>query len=97
MSAQNFLLACCFIKMTILLHLSEHYLGFHQLFPLECEECGKRYRGKHSLRNHLRGHLGQRNERCNVCGQTFVTRERLLVHQQLHLGKGIGDTDYYLV
>jgi len=65
----------------------DHYLSNHGKFPLECLICGKRYKEKHSLQNHLEMHKGEENYPCNVCFKKFRTKERMLVHRQLHEGR----------
>eukprot|EP00092_Neocalanus_flemingeri_P025724 GFUD01027888.1.p1 GENE.GFUD01027888.1~~GFUD01027888.1.p1 ORF type:complete len:423 (+),score=69.54 GFUD01027888.1:168-1436(+) len=65
----------------------DHYIMLHDKFPLECLICGKRYKEKHSLQNHLETHSGEEKYPCEVCQKRFKTKERLLVHRQLHQGR----------
>jgi len=65
----------------------DHYLLKHGKFPLECVICGKRYKEKHSLQNHLEMHRGEENYPCDVCCKKFRTKERMLVHRHLHKGR----------
>lgn len=65
----------------------DHYISVHRKFPLECSLCGKRYKEKHSLKNHLEMHSDDEKYPCKVCSKRFRTKERLLVHNQLHQGR----------
>jgi len=65
----------------------DHYILVHGKFPLECLICGKRYKEKHSLQNHLEMHSGEEKYPCEICSKRFKTKERLLVHKQLHQGR----------
>ena len=64
-----------------------HCLNVHQMFPLECKICKKRYKEQATFRNHTETHLNQLNYECDFCSKKFVTRERLFAHRRLHLGK----------
>ena len=64
-----------------------HCLKVHQMFPLECKICKKRYKEQATFRNHAETHLNQLKYECDICSKKFVTRERLFAHRRLHLGK----------
>ena len=64
-----------------------HTLTIHNLFPLECKICKKRYKEQSTFRNHRETHESILKYECDVCQKKFVTRERLLAHRRLHQGK----------
>lgn len=69
--------------------LRDHYMSAHGKFPHACNNCGKRFKEKHSLVNHMAVHGGLASHECAECGKSFLTRERMLEHAKLHLGKRI--------
>jgi hypothetical protein len=64
-----------------------HTLSAHNVFPLHCDICKKRYKEQATFRNHMETHDGELKYGCDVCDKKFVTRERLFAHRRLHLGK----------
>lgn len=64
-----------------------HCLEAHNMFPLECQICKKRYKEQATFKNHMETHQGVLKYECDVCSKKFVTRERLFAHRRLHLGK----------
>lgn len=64
-----------------------HCLEVHDVFPLECGLCKKRYKEQATFKNHMETHSGVLKYECDVCGKKFVTRERLFAHRRLHLGE----------
>ncbi|CAB3258314.1 unnamed protein product [Arctia plantaginis] len=67
--------------------LEEHIQLEHSL---HCNECGVRFKGKNTLRNHMKRGLhssvvtDKRNYICDVCTRTFVTKSRLESHMAGH-------------
>ncbi|XP_068627221.1 zinc finger protein 221-like [Battus philenor] len=58
--------------------LSEHVSTQHSL---RCNECGDKFKGKHTLRAHkIRIHGVKRDFGCDVCGKSFKTKSRLESH-----------------
>lgn len=57
-----------------------------------CPKCPKIYRGKYTLARHLKLECGkQPTNRCEMCGQMFVHRHRLLSHiRSQHLNTFVG-------
>ena len=64
-----------------------HCLNAHNIFPLACKICDKRYKEQSTFRNHMEAHAGEPNYGCDVCQKKFVTKERLFAHRRLHLGR----------
>ncbi|XP_028034319.1 zinc finger protein 718-like isoform X1 [Bombyx mandarina] len=62
--------------------LTEHMRLKHVLF---CNECGEKFKGKHTLRTHMRRvHSAKRQHVCGVCSRTFVSKSRLESHLVSH-------------
>ncbi|XP_055626394.1 zinc finger protein OZF-like isoform X2 [Toxorhynchites rutilus septentrionalis] len=54
---------------------------------IECTYCKNVYRGRNTLKKHLRIHLGIKDYQCNYCPRTFTDRSSLRIHQGRHVGK----------
>lgn len=53
----------------------------------QCTMCPKQYTRAFNLRNHLRGHVDERNFSCTVCGKSFVRNHDRKMHERLHSGE----------
>ena len=54
----------------------------------KCTLCPKAYHSRSLLNKHVRyAHLKERNNRCNVCGSGFFTKQQLTSHEQVHREK----------
>ncbi|KAJ0005318.1 hypothetical protein NQD34_015212, partial [Periophthalmus magnuspinnatus] len=53
----------------------------------KCSECGKAFKYKHHLKEHLRIHSGRRPHQCVVCLKAFKHKHHLLEHSRLHSGE----------
>ncbi|KAL1399111.1 hypothetical protein pipiens_008462 [Culex pipiens pipiens] len=57
--------------------------GHLQKKPYECNECGRRFTQKSSLKTHLDSHRSDRDPiRCDPCGQEFPTPTALYAHRR---------------
>ncbi|XP_050360134.1 zinc finger protein draculin-like [Nymphalis io] len=62
--------------------LTEHMNTSH---TLKCNQCGEKFKGKHTLRTHyVRIHSSNRAFTCDVCSKTFNTKSRLESHITTH-------------
>uniref|UniRef100_A0A3P9NJV5 C2H2-type domain-containing protein n=1 Tax=Poecilia reticulata TaxID=8081 RepID=A0A3P9NJV5_POERE len=52
-----------------------------------CDDCGKTFKKKHYLNEHIRSHTGERPFGCPVCGQRFSLKKCLNVHVRNHSGE----------
>ncbi|XP_023230411.1 zinc finger protein 184-like [Centruroides sculpturatus] len=50
----------------------------------QCNTCGKRFKYKHILENHIRIHTGERPFVCNICGIRFSNSGILINHKRVH-------------
>ncbi|NXY37625.1 ZNF32 protein, partial [Pomatorhinus ruficollis] len=50
-------------------------------------ECGKGFRQRGSLNVHQKKNTGERPYECSQCGKRFLTKKKLLEHQQIHSEK----------
>ncbi|XP_075989834.1 uncharacterized protein LOC142985507 isoform X2 [Anticarsia gemmatalis] len=54
---------------------------------LQCNDCGDTFKGKDTLRRHIRCiHLQKRRHKCTICSKTFINKTRLEVHMSSHGG-----------
>ncbi|XP_038122978.1 gastrula zinc finger protein XlCGF53.1 [Culex quinquefasciatus] len=64
-------------------NLKNHLNSHLQKKPYECNECGRRFTQKSSLKTHLDSHRSDRDPiRCDPCGQEFPTPTALYAHRR---------------
>ncbi|KAL1124547.1 hypothetical protein AAG570_001173 [Ranatra chinensis] len=51
---------------------------------MKCSFCGKQFRKKFDMDQHLRSHTGERPFQCIVCGRTFSQKSNLMKHMATH-------------
>ncbi|XP_053686214.1 zinc finger protein 718-like [Sabethes cyaneus] len=61
--------------------------GSRKIPLIECVYCRNVYRGKNTLKKHLRIHLNIKDYRCEQCQRTFTDRSSLRIHEGRHAGK----------
>uniref|UniRef100_A0A673JEE3 C2H2-type domain-containing protein n=1 Tax=Sinocyclocheilus rhinocerous TaxID=307959 RepID=A0A673JEE3_9TELE len=72
-----------------------------------CQQCGKSYTNKNSLKFHMRVHTGEIPYTCQQCGKSFIRPASLKVHMRIHTGeklftcpqcgKNIGQKGHFII
>lgn len=67
----------------LVLHVEATHLKLKQA---ECHICGQLFAHKHSLREHMLMHTGERPHKCETCGKDFKSKQALRTHTSSHTG-----------
>ena len=72
-----------FSKSDLRIHMAVHFGN-----QLACDQCGKTYRDKYRMKEHIKiAHEGRRDYPCSHCGKAFPTRRYQKLHEDIvHLG-----------
>ncbi|MCP9260929.1 Zinc finger protein [Dirofilaria immitis] len=71
--------------------LQEHLLRVHMeecrlLRMHECQQCGKRFKARGGLQQHLRIHSNDRPYQCRFCPKRFTQKSHVDQHERIHTG-----------
>ncbi|XP_075338703.1 uncharacterized protein LOC142398547 [Odontesthes bonariensis] len=53
----------------------------------KCDVCGKVFRDKYVIKEHLKIHTGVKPYACKTCGKCFTRKSNLLPHMRIHTGE----------
>uniref|UniRef100_A0A182IZG6 C2H2-type domain-containing protein n=1 Tax=Anopheles atroparvus TaxID=41427 RepID=A0A182IZG6_ANOAO len=62
--------------------LSNHKQRIHVEEKFECEYCGKRFKHRPNLREHIASHTGNPLYSCEICGVTFNSKANYFTHRK---------------
>ena len=65
-------------------HLTGHSIGDKSF---SCVQCGKTFKLKHHLTDHMRIHTGEKPFTCDQCGKLFAYERYLVDHYRIHTGE----------
>ena len=65
--------------------LSQHIALVHTKDP--CPDCGKLVGRRDMSRHKMASHTREKNFKCDVCGKSFITTQRLNDHKNIHTGE----------
>ena len=58
--------------------------------PAHCKYCGKVFKYRHNMEEHMRIHTGEKPFSCNICGKQFRHQSTVLAHIKIHTGEKVG-------
>uniref|UniRef100_A0A914S7U7 C2H2-type domain-containing protein n=1 Tax=Parascaris equorum TaxID=6256 RepID=A0A914S7U7_PAREQ len=53
----------------------------------ECQQCGKRFKARGGLQQHLRIHSNDRPYQCHFCPKRFTQKSHVDQHERIHTGR----------
>ncbi|VDI39139.1 Hypothetical predicted protein [Mytilus galloprovincialis] len=70
-------------------YFSKWWFDKHNCTNVEskCPECGKTFKDKFRLRNHMIFHSNKKPFLCQVCKKSFHLKHQLIVHERIHTGE----------
>lgn len=67
------------------INLDRHMITHTEERPFVCQLCGKRFKFKSAIRDHMMIKLGMKDYICEICGRKFVKKCYLTKHVKFHV------------
>lgn len=78
----------CTSNLTLSIHLKSHTEPTEtESGKYECRECGKKFKYKSGVKNHMVKHTGDKPFPCRYCSTKFEARTQLESHEMTHTGE----------